>query len=72
VFDESSFHRGAIEQIEIRAVGGEQLVVTGALEGAADGAAGHSTVADSEDAASGGDQLSRASNFKVLSRGLRA
>ncbi len=56
VFGEQGFHGGAIEQIELRAAGGEELVVAGALESAADGAAGHAVVAGHENAVSGGDQ----------------
>ena len=39
-----------IEQIQLRAAGGERLVVAGALKGAADGTADHAAVAGHEDA----------------------
>jgi 2-iminoacetate synthase ThiH len=54
VFGEPGFHSRAIEQVELRAVGGEELVVAGALEGTADRSPGHTAVAGYEDAVGGG------------------
>jgi hypothetical protein len=50
------FHGGAIEQIELRATGGEQLVIAGSLKSAADGTTSHAAVAGHENAIGGGDQ----------------
>ena len=50
------FYGGAIEQIELRATGGEELVIAGSLKSAADGTTSHATVAGHEDAIGGGDE----------------
>ena len=53
---EPGLHGQAIEQVELRAAGGEQLVVAGPLQGSAYGAARHAAVACHEDAVFGSNQ----------------
>ncbi len=65
VLGEPGFHRRAIEQVELRAAGGEELVVASAPEGAADGAAGHAAVDRHEDAVGGGDQRGHGTHLQA-------
>jgi len=56
VLGEPLVHRHRIKQIELSAARGELLVIAGAVQGAADGAAGHAPNAEDRDAVIGGDQ----------------
>ena len=51
-----ALHRLAIEQIQLRSAGREDLAVARPLQGPADGTTGHAAVAGHEDPIGGGDQ----------------